>query len=110
MATFQAKCSNDYRYYDEYQTIDPYWKDVSDCGEEGTVKYFYDSIDVMATSMFLYNNKIPISIDPMAHYATIELGTVFEIGFKSQKDTNCVTIRARSNYGEQELLEKAIEP
>ncbi len=62
LATYQKKCANDYKYYDEYDDINSYWKEAVDCQDEGTIKSFFDSFDSMDTQMFLYNNKIPVNV------------------------------------------------
>ena len=30
-------CANDYKYYDQYNSFDDYWKETKDCGQEGTL-------------------------------------------------------------------------
>ncbi len=45
IATFHTRCANDYRYLDEYDKIDDYYKSLENCGPEGTINTFYDKID-----------------------------------------------------------------
>lgn len=58
-AQFEARCANDYKYFDQFETFGAYWNTTKDCGDEGTLPTdIYRVFDEMGTETFLFNNGI----------------------------------------------------
>lgn len=58
-AAYEERCSNDYKYYDKYDTFDGYWNETSSCGDEGALPAdLYKPFDEMSVQKFFENNHI----------------------------------------------------
>ena len=59
LATYRSQCSNDYKYYDRYNSFDEYWAETKKCGEEGTLTTeIYKIVDSMNVSDFFLLNHV----------------------------------------------------
>jgi hypothetical protein len=111
LVSFEKQCANDYRYFDEYQREEDYWKSLSDCGEEGTIHSFFEKIDTMESTLFFQINAVDVIVnDPL--FDQVILGSVFEINFEGEKDgkLDCEGARALAGETDSYLFSNPVEP